>query len=79
MHLSYIMNYPTTGGGGVLEGLHPDHEDLEEYQYEDFTEEDKTEDVEDSSLYQLPLSPADQKMKKILNSLPMITTKAPKR
>ena len=73
------MSYPTSGSRGILEGLHPDHEDLEEYQYEDYMFEDKTEDAEDSSLFQLPLSPADQKMKKILNSLPMITTKAPKR
>ena len=74
-----MMSHPTSGGGGVLKGLHPDHEEFEEYQYEDYGVENKTEDIESSSFYQLPLSPADQKMKEILNSLPMITTKAPKR
>ena len=60
MHISSILSYPTSSSRGILEGLHPDHEDLEEYQYEDYMFEDKTENTEDSSLFQLPLSPADQ-------------------
>ena len=56
--------------GGVLEGLSPNHEDLADYDYGD-----KEEEVS----YQLPLSEADKKMQDILNKLPMITTKKPKR
>ena len=59
--------------GGVLEGLSPNHGELEDYDYED-----EPAVVEESS-YQLPLSEADKKMKDILDKLPMITTKKPKR
>ena len=60
--------------GGVLEGLSPNHGELEDYDYE----EEEPAVVEESS-YQLPLSEADKKMKDILDKLPMITTKKPKR
>ena len=57
---------------GVLEGLSPNHEELEDYDYE------KQEDPEEAS-YLLPVSEADKKMREILVKLPIITTKKPKR
>ena len=57
--------------GGVLEGLSPDHGELEDYDYE---EENR---VMEEPTYKLPLSEADKKMQDILDKLPMITTKKP--
>ena len=62
---------------GILDGLHPDAVDYEEYHY-DVVDDDDNEKEQDQ-ISNLQLSEADRKMAEILNSLPMITTKAPKR
>ena len=74
--VSHLLSLPLDSVhhvGGVLEGLSPDHEELEDYDYE---EENA---VMEEPTYQLPLSEADKKMQDILDKLPMITTKKPKR
>ena len=79
-----VMTYPLDNTNnvnnqhhGVLDGLHPDQEDYDEYHY-DNDSDDADDDTEENIISPLPLSKADQKMAEILNSLPMITTKAPK-
>ena len=72
--MSHLLSLPLDSVhhvGGVLEGLSPDHGELEDYDYEDRVMEEPT--------YKLPLSEADKKMQDILDKLPMITTKKPKR
>ena len=79
-----VMTYPLDNSNnvdnqhhGVLDGLHPDQEDYDEYHYDNDSDDDP-QDQEENIISSLPLSKADQKMAEILNSLPMITTKAPK-
>ena len=76
--ISPLLSFPLDSAhhvGGVLEGLSPNHEELEDYDYE----ENEEEAVMEEASYLLPLTDADKKMQSILDKLPMITTKKPKR
>ena len=65
---------------GILDGLHPEAVDYEEYHYDVMDDDDDDDnEKEQDQISHLQLSEADRKMEEILNSLPMITTKAPKR
>ena len=77
--ISHILSLPLDSAhhvGGVLEGLSPNHDELEDYDYE---EENEEEAVMEETSYLLPLTEADKKMQSILDKLPMITTEKPKR
>ena len=77
--ISHLLSLPldsTHHVGGVLEGLSPNHDELEDYDYE---EENEEEAVMEETSYLLPLTEADKKMQSILDKLPMITTEKPER
>ena len=78
--ISHLLSLPLDSGsahhvGGVLEGLSPNHDELEDYDYE----ENEEEAVMEETSYLLPLTEADKKMQSILDKLPMITTEKPER